>query len=112
MASNPSSDYSLRRASKSPADGYRRCDARPRSVRHMAVLEARGKEPQHQWRRELPEEPITLGRDATRSNWDVPWDRWISRLSATLAWQEGKLLVRKAPNAVNSIVFRGKPLEE
>jgi adenylate cyclase len=69
-------------------------------------------DPQKRWRRTLPEGPVTLGRKAELSMWDVPWDRQISGLHAILTWQDGKLLVRKDPRPINRIYFNGTPQDE
>jgi adenylate cyclase len=69
-------------------------------------------DPEKRWRRTLPDGVITLGRKADQSAWDVPWDRQISGLHATLTWQDGKLLVRKEPKATNRIYFQGTPCDE
>jgi adenylate cyclase len=69
-------------------------------------------DPQKRWRRPLPGGSITLGRKAELSSWDVPWDRQVSGLHATLTWQDGKLLVRKEPKAINRIYFQGTPCDE
>jgi adenylate cyclase len=74
----------------------------------MAELLARGPEPQQQWRRALPAEPVTLGRVAPASSWNTPWDHQVSSLHAVLAWREGRLLVRRAPRSVNPVFFRGQ----
>lgn len=71
----------------------------------MADLIALGKEGDS-WRRTLPANPVTLGRTA-RSDWDVPWDKQISGLHATLTWQGNRLQIRKDANALNSIFVRG-----
>jgi adenylate cyclase len=71
-----------------------------------------GNDPQKRWRRTLAGGSITLGRKAELSGWDVPWDRQISGLHATLTWQDGKLLVRKEPKAINHIYFQGTPCDE
>ena len=73
---------------------------------------SRGEEPQHQWLHELPPETVTLGSRPTESTWVVPWDKFISRVHATLTWREGKLFVRRYPRASNKIFFRGEALDE
>lgn len=78
----------------------------------MANLVARGEEPQHQWLHELPPETVTLGSRPTESTWVVPWDKFISRVHATLTWREGKLFVRRHPRASNKIFFRSEALDE
>jgi adenylate cyclase len=74
----------------------------------MADLLARGPEPQHQWRRTLPAEPVSLGRVAPASSWNTPWDHQVSSLHAVLTWRDGRLLVRRAPRSVNPIFFQGQ----
>jgi len=69
-------------------------------------------DPQKRWRRPLSSGSITLGRKAELSAWDVPWDRQISALHATLTWQDGKLQVRKEAKAINRIYFQGTPCDE
>ena len=78
----------------------------------MADLIARGPQPQDQWRRTLPPEPVTLGRLAPASTWDVPWDKAVSARHATLAWQAGQLLIRRLPASRNPIFFQGQPRDE
>ncbi len=78
----------------------------------MADLVAWGTDAKNRWRRALPSRPITLGRTPDKSELDVPWDKQISRLHATLSWQGEKLLVQKHPGAANQIFFRGNPTEE
>lgn len=79
----------------------------------MAELVAwSGSDPQKRWRRTLQPGPVTLGRKAELSAWDVPWDRQISGRHATLTWADGKLVVRKEARAINRIYFRGTPADE
>jgi adenylate cyclase len=79
----------------------------------MAYLVAHGPNPNFWWRKKLPEEgEVTLGRHAQKSRWVVDGDPLISKLHATLQWKEGKLLVRKAPDARNAIIFPSGPAEE
>ena len=77
----------------------------------MADLVARGGEDDQVWRRTLPATPIRLGR-TSKSDWDVPWDKEISGVHATLIWQHGKLLVRKEHTARNRIFVRGSAVDE
>jgi adenylate cyclase len=77
----------------------------------MAELVARGTEPDQEWRRTLPAEPITLGR-TKESVWDVPWDSQISRQHARLSWHDGKLTVTRLPSGRNQIVFSGEARDE
>jgi adenylate cyclase len=78
----------------------------------MPDLVARGNDPNQQWRRSLPDTPVTLGRSAARSDWSVPWDPLISKLHATLTWRDGRLVIRKAPEAKNAIFFFGEPRDD
>jgi adenylate cyclase len=78
----------------------------------MAVLEATGQNGKN-WRRPLPlHQELSLGRNPTKSKWDVPWDLQISGLHATLLWNGVKLRVRKLPEGKNQIIFRGRPQED
>jgi adenylate cyclase len=78
----------------------------------MELVAWSSSDPQKRWRRMLPDGSITLGRKAELSSWDVPWDRQISGLHATLTWQDGKLLVRKEPKAINRIYYQGAACDE
>jgi adenylate cyclase len=73
----------------------------------MADLVAQGPEQEQRWRHTLPARPVTLGR-IEKCDWEVSWDERISRLHATLAWQDGKLHVRKDPRARNDIFYQGQ----
>jgi adenylate cyclase len=78
----------------------------------MPDLLARGPDPQHQWRKHLPAHDVTLGSRAGHCDWVVPWDNQISRLHATLTWQNETLRVRREPKARNKIFFRGQEAED
>ena len=78
----------------------------------MADLVARGPNAADQWRRTLSAGPVTLGRAASASTWDVPWDQKISSLHATLGWQGGALRVRRSPRGRNPIFFRGQAVDD
>ncbi len=78
----------------------------------MPDLVALGAEPEHRWQRTLPDGPVTLGRTAGKCTWDVPWDRQISGLHATLTWQDGRLTVQRHPAARNQVFFRGQALDD
>ena len=69
-------------------------------------------DPLKRWRRTLQEGSVTLGRKGELSTWEVPWDRQISGLHATLTWKDGKLEVRKEPRAINRIYFHGNPSDQ
>ena len=76
----------------------------------MPDLIAQGPEPGQAWRRTLPAEAVTLGRN-TKSAWTAEWDKQISGFHATLAWKDGKLFVVPRPGTMNKIFFRGNPME-
>ncbi|WP_406699594.1 adenylate/guanylate cyclase domain-containing protein [Singulisphaera sp. Ch08] len=78
----------------------------------MPELVARGNDPKNQWRRPLPDGLVILGRSVTRSDWSVPWDSLISKVHATLGWSEGRLTVRKWPQAKNAIFVQGEARDE
>src|SRR5205085_2285969 len=78
----------------------------------MAELVARGLNPNEEWRRTLPAQPLTLGRSESMSIWSVPWDMRISKLHASLSWQQGALTVRRLPEGKNKVFFKGQPLDE
>src|SRR5262249_29700413 len=81
----------------------------------MFELVARSKDLQHQWRRTLPPQAVTLGRGAAECNWDVPWDVKISGLHATLTLQDNGLRVRrrlKPRPTTNPILFQGRQSDE
>jgi len=64
------------------------------------------------WQKTLPRHEIRLGR-AESCDWEVPWDQQISRWHATLVCgADGRLNVRKNPNAKNRIFVRGDSANE
>jgi adenylate cyclase len=69
----------------------------------MPNLVAQGPRPEDSWRRRLPDEPVVLGREA--GGWGAPWEPFLSRRHAELAWRNGRLHVRPDPDARNP-VFR------
>jgi adenylate cyclase len=77
----------------------------------MADLIAQGPEAEQRWRRTVPGNPVTLGRGEL-CEWATPWDESISRLHATLTWENARLLVRRNPNARNPIFFQGRKTSE
>jgi adenylate cyclase len=77
----------------------------------MAELVARGTQPDQEWRRTFPSEPITLGR-TKESIWDVPWDNQISRRHVELTWRDGKLKVKRLPTGRNDVFFAGQANDE
>src|SRR5262245_63643885 len=78
----------------------------------MADLLARGFGPNHEWRRKLTGEPVTLGRSASKSAWCGPWDPLISGLHAPLTRRDDRLPVLRAPTGRNPIFYRGQPVDE
>jgi adenylate cyclase len=82
----------------------------------MAELEARSKtDGSKTWRLTLPGTPVLIGRDGPDLWGAAPWDKQISRVHATLHWQNGRLLVRRrtAPTrTTNPIFFNGREIDE
>jgi len=73
----------------------------------MADLIAQGEDPQHRWRRVLPDdEEVVLGR--TAGMWAVAWDPHISRRHAELRLSGRALEVKRLESARNPVYFRGK----
>src|ERR1043166_2432607 len=78
----------------------------------MPDLVAQGPQPEQLWRRPLPaDRAVTLGRGQL-GEWAAPWDENISRLHATLRWQDGKLLVQRNPSARNPVLYRGQKVDQ
>ena len=78
----------------------------------MPELIARGGGQSRRW--ELCDRPVTLGR-SPESEWQVPWDKKISGLHATLSWQEGRLRVSRRllpTKTTNPIFYKGNPADE
>jgi adenylate cyclase len=72
----------------------------------MADLIAQGPGSGEHWRRPLPEgRAVVLGREA---DWDVPWERFLSRRHAELTWQDGRLAVRRLPSGHNPLFTQGE----
>jgi adenylate cyclase len=79
----------------------------------MAKLVARSiTDPDKGWERTLPTQPVTLGRLPTESVLATEWDREISRRHAVLISKDGKLLVRRLPEARNKIFFHSEAQDE
>src|SRR5262245_5157054 len=73
----------------------------------MADLIAQGTDPQHRWRRALPQgRSVTLGR--LSGPWSVPWDDCVSREHASIEFLEGRLEVEQLPSARNPIFISGR----
>jgi adenylate cyclase len=78
----------------------------------MPELVAKGAGQSRRW--QLPDRPVTLGRTAD-SEWQVPWDKLVSGLHATLTWQSGRLLVRRRllpTKTTNPIFYKGAERDE
>lgn len=72
----------------------------------MLELVAQGPQPDHRWRRPVPQgDPFLLGR--TTTSFRVPWDSRVSRSHARLRLVDGKLLVQKLDEAANPVFFQG-----
>jgi len=78
----------------------------------MPDLVVRGSDSNNQWRKPLKKGTITLGRSASRSDWNVPWDPLISKVHATLEWNNHQLNVRRIDGAKNAIFVQGEPRDE
>ncbi len=73
----------------------------------MADLIAQGPQPQHRWRRVLPEgQTVLLGRGA--GGFVVDWDDRISRRHAELFWDGAQLRIEKLATARNPVFVRGE----
>lgn len=73
----------------------------------MVQLIAKGEKEGEFWQKQMPEgKAFVLGRSS--ENWDVPWEKWLSRQHAELAWVNHSLKVRRLPEAKNPIWFRGE----
>ncbi|MFO0965943.1 MAG: adenylate/guanylate cyclase domain-containing protein [Gemmataceae bacterium] len=79
----------------------------------MPDLVALGEDPKNTWRKSAPAgRPVTLGRKPGLSEWVADWDPQISRWHATLEWKQGKLWVRRNPEATNQIFYQGAPADD
>ncbi|MCE5267137.1 MAG: adenylate/guanylate cyclase domain-containing protein [Planctomycetaceae bacterium] len=77
----------------------------------MPDLIAQGTDPQHRWRRTLPEgETVVLGR--LGGGWAVPWDSQISRRHASLIWTGKRLEVVRLADARNPLFLRGSQADQ
>src|SRR5205085_90223 len=75
----------------------------------MPDLIAQGPDPADGWRRPIPADAaVVLGRDA---DWPVPWDAFVSRRHAELTWRNGRLKVRRLPEATNPVFQGGSPAD-
>ncbi|MGB3118030.1 MAG: adenylate/guanylate cyclase domain-containing protein [Verrucomicrobiales bacterium] len=73
----------------------------------MVQLIAKGEKEGEFWQKQMPEgKAFVLGRSS--ETWDVPWEKWLSRQHAELAWVNHSLKVRRLPEAKNPIWFRGE----
>jgi adenylate cyclase len=76
----------------------------------VADLIAQGPDPQHRWRRTLPEgRVVVLGRAG--AGWPAAWDDRISRRHAELSWDGRRLHVRRLADARNPIFVSGRPAD-
>jgi adenylate cyclase len=78
----------------------------------MPELVAKGAGQSRRWT--LTDRPVTLGRSA-ESEWQIPWDKLISGLHATLTWQGGRLLVRRRlfpTKTTNPVFYKGAERDE
>lgn len=74
----------------------------------MPDLIAQGPRPDDTWRRPVPAAgAVVLGRDADA--WPVPWEPFLSRRHAELSWRNGRLRVRRVPDAANPVYHAGQP---
>lgn len=80
----------------------------------MADLVAQGAESSHRWRHTLPSQtPVLLGRASTDwPDWQIDWDRQISRVHAELTWDGSQLRVRRMPEATNPVFYQGQAVDE
>jgi len=77
----------------------------------MPDLIAQGSEPQHRWRRKLPEEqPCVLGRSS--GTWATPWDEHISRRHVEVSWSGEHANVKRLPDSRNPVFFGGREADE
>src|SRR5260221_55185 len=77
----------------------------------MPDLIAQGSEPQHRWRRKVPDGvPQIIGRSA--GPWSTPWDDRISRRHVQVQWKDGLLEVAVLPEARNPVFHRGRKSRE
>ena len=79
----------------------------------MAELVARSEDGQQWWARPLQEgRTVTIGRVSPDCDWVVPWDRYVSRIHALVHWKNGRLWVRRHPQAKNPIFVAGQEASE
>lgn len=77
----------------------------------MADLIAQGPQNYHRWRREIPEPTtcadLVIGRDG--ADWNVPWDRMISRAHVRLIPQpDQRVEIVAIPSARNPVYHQGR----
>lgn len=74
----------------------------------MPDLIAQGPSPELRWRRTLePDRVYVVGREA--GGWATPWDRLVSRRHVEVCWRDGRLYVRRLPDARNPVYVAGAP---
>lgn len=77
----------------------------------MPYLIAQGSQPQHRWRRLVPERTvINIGRSTSR--WKVPWDSQISRNHITLQLDGEVARVQRYSEASNPVFYQGQEADE
>ena len=76
----------------------------------MFELIAQGNEPGQRWRHRIPSDnPFELGRQTRPLS--VAWDNKISRRHLILHVENGRLGVKKIPEAANPVFYRGNQLD-
>jgi adenylate cyclase len=78
----------------------------------MPELVAKGAGQTRRW--ELTDQPVTLGRTA-ESQWQVPWDKMVSAVHATLTWKADRLLVQRRllpKKTTNPVFYNATPVDE
>ncbi|MEM9826540.1 MAG: adenylate/guanylate cyclase domain-containing protein [Planctomycetota bacterium] len=81
----------------------------------MSDLIASGPGPHDSWRKTLPppEAGIEMSVGRSGADWEVPWDRTISRKHFRMLLKDGpRLLVRKLKEGQNPVYFHGDAREE
>jgi len=71
----------------------------------MLELIAQGNTIDARWRRQLPTQPVEVGR--ATSTYRVPWDSQVSRRHVVLKPIAGGVRVEKIPEAANPVFFNG-----
>ena len=74
----------------------------------MPDLIAYGPEQRFHWRKTLPADTVTIGRDSARSAWAADWDRQVSGLHAEVSWRDGRLFIKRLTSGRNPIFYLGE----